>query len=242
MPYSVLIKSMFCLLKVKVEASISKEEEENRRVLRKTSREPTISPTKARSILTGKKIEKVHPVGTEVGKSPSEKKASGSVKSKSPLMKVEKSPTKYSAQKMRKSTERITPKATPPSNKETKRPSTTRSDREKSGSKLSGRRKEEKSKNKMNNESVSKRKLSFEEKSKDIKKARTSLEGKQDSEVNQRPKRRSMASSKEEQSKEEQDNDIRDFVSMEDTALFEEAQKMLKEDDKVKLSIHRSLD
>ena len=218
------------------EDNVITDKEENRRVLRKTSREPTISPTKARSILSGKSADRVYPIRTELERSPVMMKPPESAQWKSPSKKIMKTPIKSPQLKQRNTAERSKPKSTTPSKKELKN-SATKSDRKNSDSKQVAKKKEEKPKNAGANDVVPKRKLSFEEKPKDVKKAKVLREEKQENQVSQRPKRRSRTSNKEEEKPETHDIDIGNYVSLEDAALFEEAQKMLDEDAKVRLFI-----
>ena len=209
-----------------------KDEIENRRVLRKTSREPGISPAKAKLILSSQTIERVYPIRTEQEKCQAMTRASDLSQTRTPTKRVLKTPSKTSGQK---SNQKVTPKAATPlalPSKDGRKSSNKKSDGKKPGSKSSEKRKEGKAKindRKVSNESLSKRKLAFEEKPKN-KKVRLSREEKSENDGNQRSRRRSMAAKKEEERMEVKADDLANFVSLEDLALFEEAQKLFKAD------------
>ena len=215
-----------CFEKDYVDRSTPKEERQ--RVLRKTSREPAISPTKARSILSGKVNDRANLRKSELEKSPISKGVGETVHSKNtPSKAVATTSSKSPVRSLRKSVEKSAPRVTTPPSKETK--SMSRSDQKKTGSDLSARKKEKKTKTKVSDDLISKRKLSYEQKPKDVKKAKILEDEHQEKEGSQRQTRRSMTATKEEEGTKTQENEIEAIVPLEDRLLFEKVQKTVEE-------------
>ena len=211
-----------------LERSTPKEEEERQRVLRKTSREPAISPTKARSILSGNVTGRATPRKSELEISPVSERVSETVHSKStPSKAVATTPSKSPVKSLRKSVEKCSPKGAAPLSKEAR--NVRRSDQKKTDSDLSARKKESKTKVKVSDDSISKRKLSFEQKATDAKKAKTLEDEHQETEGSQRQTRRSMPAKKEEEGTKTQESEIEAIVPLQDRLLFEKVQKTLEE-------------
>ena len=216
--------------------------------MRKTSREPAITPTTARSILAAQTVQVYQ---TKADYTP-DKNNSNKASKRTPLSKPAKSPrvTPTRSNKLTPKTTPATPKRFDASGKLSSRERSEKggsgvkfsgikkSQEKKSASKLSGQKSSEKRKPgrppgaksiEKNNSSIgiSKRKLSFDEKQKDLKKMRRSINNK-DAKPNQRSRGRTKAAKSDEDVESvasQGSSDFESIVSAADIEMFKEAQE-----------------
>ena len=224
-----------------MESTSSENEQETQRVLRKTSREPAITPTTARSILAAETVQRIYPIrktdpdkGTHIKKTPLKKQGKTPVKTPSRKSATKETPKSVTL----KASKSLTPK-TPRSEKKSstgKKSETAKSDAKSSAAKMSDKKADNKSASKS---SSLKRRLSYEEDSVDKKKSKKSSPDKpvvkvtkeDEPEASRTSKRKSKGKRRSEDvetSKSPSDEELENVVSLADIAMFEQAQEMLK--------------
>ena len=212
----------------------------SRRVLRKTSREPAMTPTTARTILSAQTVNRKYPLRMDSGTSPAPKNQTDSFVSKNAKKSLI-TPTRSPLQRRTPTSGRkSTPKTATPtesgkreSKKDCNKLISKGSSQKKSDLKSSERKKAEKTKPKdakFGRESAPKRKLSFEEKTKDSKRSKAQIEECVDDKRNQWARYSREKGDKDGTGTGSHCTALENVVSLEDEAMFEEAQKLAKEE------------
>lgn len=212
----------------------------SRRVLRKTSREPAMTPTTARTILSAQTVNRKYPLRMDSGTSPAPKNQTDSFVSKNAKKSLI-TPTRSPLQRRTPTSGRkSTPKTATPtesgkreSKKDCNKLISKGSSQKKSDLKSSERKKAEKTKPKdakFGRESAPKRKLSFEEKTKDSKRSKAQIEECVDDKRNQWARYSRDKGDKDGTGTGSHGTALENVVSLEDEAMFEEAQKLAKEE------------